>query len=432
MSRNSSGLYSLPLPAYVPLTAIVATDMNTNLNDIANTLTLSLPLDGSAPMTGPIKGANGSASAPSYAFNNSLGTGFYLNTSESGFSIVVASVSVVIFTSASASTTAPYAAYWWYPNAFHGSVAFNGGVAFSNGINATTTITGNLTITGGLIVGFNSAPVSDRINIGDADFYWDNDTLVPTLNFDANDNFKYNRSANRYEFIVNSVTIHTVESTSAFYSSYIALPEIAAPSSAPTSNVYIYAKDNSGTTRVYYKDEAGVETPMGGPGTWEEITNFVVTASVASIVFSLAKSYSRIVVCGVSLSATASSTRQLIIEVSDDAGATYETGNQGAFGGASGSIAGSVSAATAISVMRPTALTAAAEDLSFWMEYFMCDVAATPKPYAGQAASFTDARSFFSAGQTSSCDDIDTIRVRWDTGALIDAGTITLYGELVI
>lgn len=431
MSRNSSGTYSLPVAAYAPLTAIVATDMNTNLNDIASTLTLSIPLDGTAPMSGSLKGADGSASAPSYAFNSSLGTGFYLNLTESGMAIVVASVSVVLFTSAGAVATAPYGAYWWYPNVFHGSVAFNGGLSFSTGINATTTITGNLTVTGGLIVGFSSAPLADRINIGDANFFWSNTTgLAPNINFDTNDNFRYTRADNEYSLQINSVTTYALTSTSMFYTSYLSIPEITAPSSAPSSNVYIYAKDNSGTTRVAYKDNAGVETFMGGPGGWEEITSFAVTASVASIVFSLSKVYSKIAVCGVSISATAGSTRQLIVEISDDAGGSYEAALAGFFGGPSGNIIGSVGAVS--SPMRPTALTAAAEDLSFWVEFYMCNEAAQPKPFSGQAASFTDTVSFFGSGQTAVCDDVDAIRVRWDTGALIDAGTITLYGELAI
>src|SRR6185436_8821386 len=102
MSRNTSGQYNLPVGAFTPGTAIVATDMNSNLNDIASTITLSYPLDGAAPMTGHVQAADGSPSAPSYAFANSLGTGFYLNVAESGQALVVASVSAALFTSVSA------------------------------------------------------------------------------------------------------------------------------------------------------------------------------------------------------------------------------------------------------------------------------------------------------------------------------------------
>jgi len=75
-------------------------------------------------------------------------------------------------------------------------------------------------------------------------------------------------------------------------------------------------------------------------------------------------------------------------------------------------------------------LTAAAADFSFRVEFCMCNETSQPKIFSGHAGSLTDTRTYFGHGQTAVCDDIDAIRVRWDTGALIDAGTITLYGEI--
>lgn len=427
MPRNSSGIYNLPQSSFVPGTAIVATPVNSDLSDIATALTQSMPLNGSAPMTGPVKAADGSVSEASYLFASSPGVGFYLNAAESGMAIVIASTSVVLFTSASATNN--YGTYWGYQQVFNGSVDFNGGVIFTNGVSTTVTVSGDLVVTKGMIVGFASVPVSNQINIGDANFYWSNDTLTPTLNFDANDFFKYDRANNKYIFSINNVSIFTVATTSVAYSQYLRLPEITAPVSAAANNVRLYAKDNSGTTRVYYKDSAGTEVPMGGPGSWEEITSFVVTASVASIVFSLTKVYSRIVVCGVSMSATADSSRQLIVEVSDDGGSNYKSAIVGSFGGNSGTITGVQSSVS--SPMWSVALTAAAADLAFWMEFYACNITTCPKPFSGQAATFTNGSAFFANGQTASGDEIDAVRVRWSANN-IDAGTITLYGELAI
>lgn len=60
MPRNNQGLYTLPSgnPVY-PGTLIEADWANSTLTDVADALTLSLPRDGSAPMTGPLTLVNG-------------------------------------------------------------------------------------------------------------------------------------------------------------------------------------------------------------------------------------------------------------------------------------------------------------------------------------------------------------------------------------
>lgn len=77
MPRNSSGIYNLPETPFVPGTVIESAPVNNDLSDIADALTQSLATTGVSSMSGPLKAANGTVSAPSITFANSLGTGFY-------------------------------------------------------------------------------------------------------------------------------------------------------------------------------------------------------------------------------------------------------------------------------------------------------------------------------------------------------------------
>lgn len=77
MPRNSSGIFTLPISAYVPNTTIRSADMNTNLSDIASALTTSLATTGVSSMTGAIKLAAGSAGAPSLTLASDSTTGWY-------------------------------------------------------------------------------------------------------------------------------------------------------------------------------------------------------------------------------------------------------------------------------------------------------------------------------------------------------------------
>ena len=77
MPRNSSGVYSLPQAAYVAGTTITAAAMNSNLSDIGTALTGSLPVDGSAPMSGPVELATGALAALSLRFDAYPTTGWY-------------------------------------------------------------------------------------------------------------------------------------------------------------------------------------------------------------------------------------------------------------------------------------------------------------------------------------------------------------------
>lgn len=79
MPRNPSGTYTLPIAAFVAGGVIRASDHNSNYADIATALTQSLATTGVSSMTGPIKAAPGSVSAPSITFASGPTTGFYLS-----------------------------------------------------------------------------------------------------------------------------------------------------------------------------------------------------------------------------------------------------------------------------------------------------------------------------------------------------------------
>jgi microcystin-dependent protein len=99
MPRDSSGTYSLP-DGYLAIggETIQPSQHNPPLEDIAQALTGSLPRNGSAPMLAPLKASDGSASAPSLAFNSAVGTGFYL-VSPTVIGLAIGGVLVAQFTS---------------------------------------------------------------------------------------------------------------------------------------------------------------------------------------------------------------------------------------------------------------------------------------------------------------------------------------------
>jgi len=78
MPRNSNGTYQLPLGNPVTSgTVISASWANTTIPDLATAISGTLPTDGSAPLTGSLKIADGLVSFPGVAFNAESGTGMY-------------------------------------------------------------------------------------------------------------------------------------------------------------------------------------------------------------------------------------------------------------------------------------------------------------------------------------------------------------------
>lgn len=77
MPRNGSGVYSLPQPPFTAGTVISSAAVNSDFSDIATALTASLPVNGTAGMTGQLKAADGGNTLPSLSFSNESNSGFY-------------------------------------------------------------------------------------------------------------------------------------------------------------------------------------------------------------------------------------------------------------------------------------------------------------------------------------------------------------------
>lgn len=76
MARNGSGVYT-KVNTFVSGNTITAAGPNQNWDDIAAEMTNSVAADGQTTITAPLKGANGSQSAPSYSFASDLTSGFW-------------------------------------------------------------------------------------------------------------------------------------------------------------------------------------------------------------------------------------------------------------------------------------------------------------------------------------------------------------------
>jgi microcystin-dependent protein len=88
MARDSNGVYSLP-SGYLAVTGetIQASQHNPPLEDIRDALTGSLPRSGSAPMSAPLKAADGTVATPSLTFANAAGSGLFKTAAGIGVSV---------------------------------------------------------------------------------------------------------------------------------------------------------------------------------------------------------------------------------------------------------------------------------------------------------------------------------------------------------
>lgn len=77
MPRNGSGTYSLPEAPFVPNTAILSAEVNSDFDDIADALTGSVATDGQSSIAGPLKAFAGTEALPGYAFATDTDTGIY-------------------------------------------------------------------------------------------------------------------------------------------------------------------------------------------------------------------------------------------------------------------------------------------------------------------------------------------------------------------
>lgn len=98
MPRDANGVYALPtIYKATTGTTILAAQHNGPLEDIQSALTGSLPRDGSAPMTAPLKLSDGDAAAPALRFNSIAGRGLFKTAD--GLGIAVGGMKVAEFTS---------------------------------------------------------------------------------------------------------------------------------------------------------------------------------------------------------------------------------------------------------------------------------------------------------------------------------------------
>jgi hypothetical protein len=96
---SANGVYTLPV-GYLAVTGttIQASQHNPPLEDIAAALTARLSRDGTAPMTGPVQAAAGSAAAPSVTFAADNSKGLFSSTN--GVGVAVGGAQVAEFTAA--------------------------------------------------------------------------------------------------------------------------------------------------------------------------------------------------------------------------------------------------------------------------------------------------------------------------------------------
>jgi hypothetical protein len=78
MSRNSAGTYSPPFPDVQTNTPISSTWANGTIDDLGNEITNSLSRTGFGGMLAPLRGIQGSAPLPAYAFTADNSSGMYL------------------------------------------------------------------------------------------------------------------------------------------------------------------------------------------------------------------------------------------------------------------------------------------------------------------------------------------------------------------
>jgi hypothetical protein len=286
------------------------------------------------------------------------------------------------------------------------------------GISASTTVTGDMIITGGLAVGYAGPAINDTITLVDVVNYLDfNLSTAPIYAVDSTDFMFYDRTNNVFKYEIANTVIHTVTSGAAFFAGYIKLPEITAPASASANQANLYVRDNSGTSRLAFKDDQGVETFLGGPGQWELIAQTNILTSVASITYNLTKRYSRLTLAAV---VSISGANLLMANISDDAGITLVSCRSSfmTFG------SGDINSTNTLAIGAATNQSVGAK----------ADINRADKTGPKQWNSLSGRQTVggqANIGQTASCGPVNAIIVAGDSGNLVN-GIITLYGLIAI
>lgn len=155
MPRNGSGTYALPEAPFVPNTAILSAEVNSDFDDIADALTGSVASDGQTSITGQIRAFVGSVSAPGYAFAADLNTGMYRITADE-LGLAAGGTLIVDITAAGISITGTLAV--------SGAQTFTGAATFASTLGVTgdfavntnkftvTASSGNTTVAGTLAI----------------------------------------------------------------------------------------------------------------------------------------------------------------------------------------------------------------------------------------------------------------------------------------
>lgn len=133
MPRNGSGLYSLPEAPFVPNTAILSAEINSDFDDIADALTDSVASDGQTPITGALLAFAGSLAAPGLSWAVDPDTGRW-RSGANEMQDVIGGALVVKYTASGIEIT--------------GTLACSGVLTAATGIVITS---GGLTVTAGAV-----------------------------------------------------------------------------------------------------------------------------------------------------------------------------------------------------------------------------------------------------------------------------------------
>lgn len=291
MPRNSSGTYSLPVAAYVAGTTIRSTDMNTNLSDIGTALTQSLATTGVSSMTGVLKLAAGAANAPSLTLASDTTTGWY-NSAVGAWTFVSAGSAVLALSSALAAVTGALTTTTSITIgttlAVTGATTLTGALTVNNSISSVKAAEPNLVLqnttnTSADLIGItflrgSGAGNAFTINtLGGAS----NDVTTARLKIGSTTVIDYTATTISPKKSI-SLDAGIIIVTTAGYTDYT---EIAAPSAPAANTARFYTLDLSGTTFLAYKDSAGLERPIAGPGSvvtygYDEYTASTVLTTV--------------------------------------------------------------------------------------------------------------------------------------------------------
>lgn len=259
MPRNASGIFTLAESAFVTGTTILSAAVNSDLSDIATALTQSVATTGVSTLTGPLKLASGSVTAPSLTFSSATGTGFYLSGTNE-FSWTAAGVLQATF-GASGNVI------WVGTQTFQGAVTFSSTVT----LGATTLVTASepaLTIRNS----DNDASEHELIRyaLGSGAGDTASRRIIGT---GANDVSQIRDYIASTEILRQTASLVSPKKNLSLDAGIIVLAtagytdftEIVTPSS-PSANIgRIYSKDLSGTTIFAYLDNAGVERLLIAP-----------------------------------------------------------------------------------------------------------------------------------------------------------------------